>query len=63
MLIADIGRCVGLSPKLLTKRGKGTKIVAIADASGLSVADHVGRASPHEVHFDGEVIDSGFTQQ
>lgn len=32
-----------------TKRGKGTKIMAIADASGLPVAAHAESASPHEV--------------
>ena len=32
-----------------TKRGKGTKIMAVADASGLPVAAHVESASPHEV--------------
>ena len=32
-----------------TKRGKGTKILAIADACGLPVAAHVESASPHEV--------------
>jgi len=32
-----------------TKRGKGTKIMAVADASGLPVAAHVESASPHEL--------------
>jgi hypothetical protein len=32
-----------------TKRGKGTKIMAIADASGIPVAAHIESASPHEV--------------
>ncbi len=32
-----------------TKRGKGTKIMAIADRAGLPVAVHVASASPHEV--------------
>jgi len=32
-----------------TKRGKGTKIMAISDGSGLPVAVHVASASPHEV--------------
>ena len=32
-----------------TKRGKGSKIMAIADRSGLPVAVHVSSASPHEV--------------
>lgn len=33
----------------LTKRGKGTKIMAVADRSGLPVALHIDSASPHEV--------------
>src|SRR2546428_12687231 len=32
-----------------TKRGKGTKIMAIADRHGLPVAIHVESATPHEV--------------
>jgi len=32
-----------------TKRGKGTKLMAIADASGLPLAVHTASASPHEV--------------
>ena len=32
-----------------TKRGKGTKIMAVADRSGLPVALHIDSASPHEV--------------
>lgn len=32
-----------------TKRGKGTKIMAVADRTGLPVAIHVGSAAPHEV--------------
>lgn len=31
-----------------TKRGKGTKIVAITDGAGLPLAVHVASASPHE---------------
>jgi transposase len=38
------GGCVGK-----TKRGKGTKIMAIADCSGLPLSVHVESASPHEV--------------
>lgn len=33
----------------LTKRGKGTKIMAVADRSGLPIALHIESASPHEV--------------
>lgn len=32
-----------------TKRGKGTKLMVIADASGLPLAVHAASASPHEV--------------
>lgn len=32
-----------------TKRGKGTKLMAIADATGLPLAVHTASASPHEV--------------
>src|SRR5882724_4800573 len=37
------GRCVGK-----TKRGKGTKIMAIADRAGLPLAITIASASPHE---------------
>jgi hypothetical protein len=45
-----------------TKRGKGNKIMAIADAAGFPVAAHVESASPHEVKLVEATIDSGFTQ-
>jgi hypothetical protein len=45
-----------------TKRGKGTKILAIADAFGLPVAAHVESASLHEVKLVGATIESGFSQ-
>lgn len=32
-----------------TRRGKGTKVMAVADGNGLPVAVHVASASPHEV--------------
>ena len=32
-----------------TQRGKGTKLLAVADRAGLPVAVHVASASPHEV--------------
>jgi hypothetical protein len=38
------GACVGK-----TKRGKGSKIMVIADRQGLPVAVHVESATPHEV--------------
>jgi hypothetical protein len=34
-----------------TKRGKGSKILAIADRQGRPVAVHVESATPHEVTF------------
>jgi transposase len=45
-----------------TKRGKGTKIMAIADAAGLPVAVHVESASPHEVTLVEATIDNSFTR-
>jgi transposase len=45
-----------------TKRGKGTKIMAITDAAGLPVAAHVESASPHEVKLVEATIESGFTR-
>src|SRR5918999_362178 len=32
-----------------TKRGKGTKVMAMADRAGLPLAVHIEAASPHEV--------------
>jgi transposase len=32
-----------------TKRGKGTKLMALADASGLPLGVHAASASPHEI--------------
>jgi transposase len=45
-----------------TKRGKGTKIMAIADAAGFPVSAHIESASPHEVKLVEATIDNGFTQ-
>jgi hypothetical protein len=45
-----------------SKRGKGTKILAIADAYGLPVAAHVESASPHEVKLVEATIDNSFTR-
>ena len=44
-----------------TKRGKGTKIMAIADVSGFPVAAHIESASPHEVKLVEATVDSSFT--
>ncbi len=43
-----------------TKRGKGTKVMAIADASGLPVAIDIQSASPHEVKLVKSTIKSCF---
>ena len=52
------GGCVGK-----TKRGKGTKLMAIADGSGLPVAVHAASASPHEVTLVEETLEGGFVWQ
>jgi transposase len=43
-----------------TKRGKGTKLMALADGSGLPLAVYAGSASPHEVTLVGETLASSF---
>jgi len=40
-----------------TKRGKGTKLMAVADGAGFPVALSVGSASPHEVRLVEEILD------
>jgi transposase len=45
-----------------TKRGKGTKIMAVADRAGLPVAIHVASASPHEVTLVETTLEQRFTQ-
>lgn len=45
------------------QRGKGTKIMAIADASGLPVAIDIQSASPHEVKLVESTIESRFISQ
>lgn len=49
------GGCVGK-----TKRGKGTKLMAIVDCSGLPVAVHAASASPHEVTLVKVTLQGGF---
>jgi transposase len=44
-----------------TKRGKGTKLMAIADATGLPLAVHTASASPHEVTLVEATIDETVT--
>jgi transposase len=43
-----------------TKRGKGSKIMAIADCSGLPIAIHVSSASPHESQLVEPTLDARF---
>src|SRR4051812_45332403 len=43
-----------------TRRGKGTKVMAICDHHGLPVAVHVASASPHEPHLVPATLDARF---
>jgi transposase len=43
-----------------TKRGKGTKLMALADASGLPLSVCAASASPHEVTLVEETLRAGF---
>jgi transposase len=43
-----------------TKRGKGTKIMAVAERSGLPIALHIDSASPHEVTLVEETLAATF---
>lgn len=45
-----------------TKRGKGSKIMAIADSHGIPVAACVTNASPHEVTLVEATLDAAWTQ-
>jgi IS5 family transposase len=45
-----------------TKRGKGTKIMAIADGSSVPLAVHAASASPHEVTLVGETLSERFVE-
>ena len=49
------GSCIGK-----TKRGKGTKLMAVADSSGFPVAVHITSAAPHEVTLVRETLKSSF---
>jgi len=49
------GLCVGK-----TKRGKGTKVMAIADRYGLPIAVCIDSASPHEVTLAEKTLDASF---
>jgi hypothetical protein len=46
-----------------TKRGKGSKIMAVATGSSLPVAVSVGSASPHEVHLVEPTLDAHFVEE
>jgi transposase len=46
-----------------TKRGKGTKIMAVADRSGLPIAISIGSASPHEVTLVETTLEARFTDE
>lgn len=52
------GSCVGK-----TKRGKGTKIMAVADRSGLPVAICIESASPHEVTLVDRLLERRFLRK
>ena len=51
------GSCVGK-----TKRGKGTKLMAVADSSGFPLAVHITSAAPHEVTLVRETLQRRFLQ-
>jgi hypothetical protein len=46
-----------------TKRGKGTKLVAVADGSGLPVSINTASASAHEVTLVEETLDKSFIEE
>ena len=46
-----------------TKRGKGTKLVALADGSGLPISVWAASASAHEVTLVGQVLAAGFLDE
>jgi len=46
-----------------TKRGKGTKLMAVADGNGLPISIHTASASPHEVRLVGETLAEVFTDE
>ena len=46
-----------------TKRGKGTKLMAVADRAGLPLAVYTASASPHEVTLVGETLAQVFTAE
>ena len=46
-----------------TKRGKGTKLMAVADGAGLPLAIDTSSASPHEVTLVRNTLAQGFTDE
>ena len=46
-----------------TKRGKGTKLMAVADGAGFPLAISVGSAAPHEVTLVEETLEKRFTKE
>ncbi|MGH8649780.1 MAG: IS5 family transposase [Burkholderiales bacterium] len=44
-----------------TKRGKGTKLMAVADGAGAPIAVHTASASPHEVTLAAGTVEQRFT--
>ncbi len=46
-----------------TKRGKGTKLMAVADGVGIPLAIHAASASPHEVTLVEATLEQRFVEQ
>jgi len=46
-----------------TKRGKGTKLMAVADRTGLPLAVYVTSASPHEITLVAQTLETGFLSE
>ena len=46
-----------------TKRGKGTKLMAVADGTGLPLAVHTAAAAPHEVSLVRATLAQVFTSE
>ena len=46
-----------------TKRGKGTKLMALADGSGLPLSVRAASASPHEVTLVVDALDGRFVSE
>jgi len=46
-----------------TKRGKGTKLMAVADGAGFPIALSVGSASPHEVRLVEETLEKRLVEE